>query len=143
MRRIRGLGELPQELSRLRGETYPPQSPYGLPPPASDYVATSAGEIAKPSETLDGSRSSLFQVITFVAQPSAQKIQDNTLRKYFLIQNKSNSGTIYLGFGYQPDVNNGIVLPPGVAYEPYSFPINDVWVSSDVPNTIGILIYGI
>ena len=137
MQRNRNLGELPSV-------EYPLEGPYGVPPPANDYIPTSSGGIASGADLARAGLGapSLFQVITFTADIQPKKIQDFTLRKYFLLQNKSNAGTIYIGFGYQPNANNGIVIPPGVAYEPLSFPVNEIWVSSDVDGTLGLLIFG-
>ena len=90
-----------------------------------------------------GPNQSSWQFITFIAGPVPIKIQDFLYRKFLLIQNKSGAGTIFIGFGYQPTAGNGLVLPAGVAYEPYSYPTNEIWVASNGPAVEGLMIYGV
>lgn len=140
-RPFRGMGELPQGLSEERGETWPPNAPVGFPPLGSEYVPTSS-PVGGSVDTSRIGNASLWQVISFNAGTSPQKVQDVTARKYLLIQNKSTTGVLYVGFGYVPNENNGIVLLPGGFFEPLSYPVNEIWVIADMRNTNGILIYG-
>lgn len=135
------MGELPGELSQQRGEGYPPAAPIGIPPRAGDY-APSVDPSRNPVNVALSERQSLWQTIVFTAGTSVIKVQDFTMRKFFLIQNKSAAGTLYVGFGYEPTPGNSIELPAGVGFEPFSYPINDIWVVGTVANMPGVLIYG-
>jgi hypothetical protein len=137
--RLNGLADLPGALSTERGESDQP-APFGQPPNASLYAPPSPGAAAV--QRLDPTLQSNWAAITFVAGLVPIRIQDFLARKFFLIQNKSGIGTIFVGFGYQPTVDNGLVLDPGVGYEPFRYPVNDIWVAASVAGTKGVLIYG-
>jgi hypothetical protein len=124
-----GLGELPFDQPSL--------PPYGMPPPGGASAPDQSG-VLQPT----AANQSNWQTIVFNAGITVTKVQDFTYRKFFLIQNKSAAGTLYVGFGYEPTALNGLVLPAGVGYEPFSYPINDIWVLGTVANMSGILIYG-
>lgn len=134
------LGELPDPSQIERGE-YGARAPIGMPPPGGGFAPSAIpGEAPIPVGLSD--RQSLWQTIVFTAGTTVIKVQDFTYRKFFLIQNKSAAGTLYVGFGYEPNALNGVVLPAGVGFEPYSYPINDIWVIGTVANMSGVLIYG-
>jgi hypothetical protein len=143
-----GLGELPFDQPILppfgtptRGGAPPlggTLPPFGMPPPGGS-VAPDAQGILQPTQA----NQSNWQTIVFMAGLSVVKVQDFTYRKFFLIQNKSAVGTMYVGFGYEPNAGNGLELSPGVGYEPFNYPINDIWVLGTVANMQGFLIYGI
>lgn len=133
-----GLGELPSTPLNENG-VLSVNPPVGKPPTGNMTAPT---QVPGQSRVLGDNQSS-WQFITFVAGVDAIKIQDLTYRKFFLIQNKSAAGTLYVGFGYQPNVSNGLVLPSGVGYEPFSYPINEIWVSASVPGVSGLLIFGV
>lgn len=135
-----GLNELPDSALLERGE-YGIAPPLGVPPRAADYAPSSTPG-RPPVDVSLSERQSNWQAIVFTAGTTAIKVQDFTYRKFFLIQNKSAVGTLYVGFGYEPNALNGIVLPAGVGFEPYSYPINDIWVLGTVAGMNGVLIYG-
>jgi len=132
-----GLGELPSTPLKENG-TLDLASPYGVPPVGNASAPQLQGGMRLLSEN-----QSVWQFITFVARPGAVMLQSQTYRKFFLIQNKGSAGTIFVGFGYPPNQGNGLVLPPGVGYEPYTYPINEIYVASDGPDIDGLMIFGV
>lgn len=136
---VQGLGELPGPLSSERGE-YGVRPPYGVPPAANAY-APGVQPNAAPVELSE--RQSLWQQVVFTAGTSAVRVQEFMRRKFFLIQNKSAAGTLYVGFGWEPNALNGLVLPAGVGFEPYSYPINEIWVTGTLAGMNGLIIYGV
>lgn len=134
------LGELPESALQERGELGI-RAPYGVPPAGGQYAPASVPGDAPVNVALSD-RQSNWQSIVFVVGLSPIKIQDFTYRKFFMIQNKSAAGSMYVGFGYEPTPENGIILPAGVAFEPYSYPTNDVWVSGTSAGMLGVLFYG-
>jgi hypothetical protein len=132
-----GMGELPSTPLNDNG-ALAVNPPYGRPPTGNQSAPTQQGEMR-----LLGDNQSNWQFITFSVGSAPIKIQDFTYRKFFLIQNKSGAGTIFVGFGYSPNAGNGLVLPPGVGYEPYTYPVNEIYVASDGPLVDGLLIFGV
>lgn len=114
-----------------------PVPPAGI-PPAISFDPAQSGQT--PQALND--KQSYWQSLPFTVGVTPILIQTFLLRKFFLIQNKDAVNTIYVGFGWKPDVNNGLVLGPGVGYEPFSYPVNDIWVVASGANTIGLLITG-
>lgn len=134
---FRGMGELPSTALNENG-ALAVTPPYGRPP-----VGGASAPTQIPGQAIRlGDNQSTWQYITFVAGTEPIKIQDSTYRKFMLIQNKSAAGSIYVGFGYQPNSGNGLVLPAGVGYEPFAYPINEIWVSGSVDGISGLLIFG-
>lgn len=134
------LGELPPPVAPLtRGGTLSVNPPVNLPPRGGAIAGTGEPGVF---HTL-GANQSVWQSVTFTADIAPKKIQDYILRKFLLIQNKSTIGTIYVGFGYIPNASNGLVLPPGISYEPFSYPVNEIYVTSDINGVSGLLIYGV
>lgn len=133
-----GMGELPST-PLSEGGALAVRPPGGIPP----FGGQSAPTQQPGQMRILGDNQSNWQFITFTAGPAPIKIQDSTYRKFFLIQNKSGVGTLFVGFGYQPNAGNSLVLPAGVGYEPFSYPINEIWVTSNGPAVDGILIYGV
>lgn len=133
-----GLGELPSTALTENG-VLAVKGPMGRPP-----IGNSSAPTQTPGQMRElGDNQSSWQFITFKATPEPVKLQDMTYRKFFLIQNKSGVGTLYVGFGYKPNAGNGLVLPAGVGYEPFSYPINEIWISSDGPTIDGLMIFGV
>ena len=136
--RVPGIGELPTTpLSENGALAVAP--PYGRAPTGNQSAPT---QIPGQSRVLGDNQSS-WQFITFSVGAAPIKLQDSTYRKFFLIQNKSAAGTLFVGFGYTPNAGNGLVLPAGIGYEPYSYPINEIYVTSDGPTVDGLLIFGV
>lgn len=132
------LGELPSTPLNENG-ALSVNPPIGRPPTGNQSAPT---QVPGQSRILGDNQSS-WQFITFTVDANPIKIQDLTYRKFFLIQNKSAVGTIYVGFGYNPNLGNGLVLPAGVGYEPFTYPINEIYVASSGPAVSGLLIYGV
>ena len=138
---FRRLGDLPRDFGRERGE-YPLTPPDSRPagagvPAAGSMVPTASGTLASAAYN-----QSNWQSLNFTAGLSVIKIQDYLLRKFLLIQNRSTSGTIYIGFGWSPTPENGLVLPAGISYEPYTYPTNEIYVLGSVADISGLLIFG-
>lgn len=134
----RGLGELP-DTPLAEGGTLRLSPPVNRPPRGNQSAPTQTpGEFRPLAEN-----QSSWQFITFSVGAEPIKIQDFLYRKFLLIQNKSGAGTLFVGFGYAPNAGNGLVLPSGVGYEPYTYPVNEIYVASDGPIVDGLLIYGV
>lgn len=133
-----GLGELPSTPLNENG-ALSVRPPIGVPPTGGMSAPTQVPGQAR----VLGDNQSTWQYITFNVDAAPIKIQDLTYRKFFLIQNKSGAGTLYVGFGWQPTLGNGLVLPAGVGYEPFTYPINEIWVASDGPTVSGLMLFGV
>lgn len=133
-----GMGELPSTPLNENG-ALSVNAPIGRPPSGNLSAPT---QIPGQSRILGDNQSS-WQFVTFSVGATPIKIQDFTYRKFFLIQHKSAAGTLFVGFGYQPNASNGLVLLPGEGYEPFAYPVNEIWVASDGPTIQGLMIYGV
>jgi hypothetical protein len=133
-----GMGELPSTALNENG-SLAISPPFGRPPNGNASAPTQPGMAAR----ILGDNQSSWQFITFTAGVLPIKIQDSTYRKFFLIQNKSATATMFIGLGYQPNLGNGLVLVPGQSYEPFSYPINEIYVSCDSGTADGLFIYGV
>lgn len=118
-----------------------PKPPIGIPPPA-EYTAQAGQGGASPASDGMSDRQSYWQSLPFLCGLEAVKIQEFLMRKFFLIQNKDPLNTIYVGFGWKPDAGNALILGPGVGFEPFSYPVNEIWVSASGANSVGLLIVG-
>lgn len=133
-----GLGELPSTPLTENG-ALAVRPPFGRPPTGGMSAPTQ-----QPGQSrILGDNQSSWQFITFTVDSTPIKLQDMTYRKFFLIQNKSAAGTLFVGFGYNPNAGNGLVLPAGIGYEPFAYPINEIYVASDGPVVSGLMIYGV
>ena len=134
----RGLGELP-DTPLSEGGALKLEPPINRPPQGNQSAPTQQPGTLR---ELAFNQSS-WQFITFSAGTTPIKLQDFLYRKYLILQNKSGAGTLYFGFGWQPNPGNGLVLGPGVGFEPYGYPTNEIWVSASVAATEGLIIYGV
>lgn len=139
----RFLGDLPRDIALERGEL-PLNPPISRPAPSGAFVpqAGSLAPTAGGTMQQTGDNQSSWQSLNFTAGLTVIKIQDYLLRKFLLIQNRSNTGTMYIGFGWSPTPENGLILPAGVSYEPYTYPTNEIYVLGSVANISGLLIFG-
>ena len=62
-------------------------------------------------------------------------------RTYLIVQNLAPGGSMYFGFGTTPTINSGLKLNPDDAYEPWTIPVNEVWVIGTVANMRGLMIF--
>lgn len=143
----RGLGDLPDEIGRERGE-HPQQAPFGFARstgvPAGVGVPTGYGIDSRTNSPAPMAiNQSSWQSANFTAGTTPIKIQDWMLRKFLMIQNRDNAGIIYIGFGWVPSLANGLILPAGISYEPYTYPVNEIYVLGSVDNISGLLIWGV
>lgn len=132
-----GLGELPSTPLNDNG-ALALAPPYGIPPTGNMSAPQMQGGMR-----LLGDNQSVWQFITFTAKADAIMLQSQTYRKFLIIQNKSGAGAILIGFGYVPTLSNALVLEAGVAYEPYNYPVNEIYVRSSGPDVDGLLIFGV
>lgn len=126
-----GLGNLPD----FSGNG--PNPPIGI-PPAAQFAPAMTGQ----SSAALSDKQSYWQSLPFIVGTTPIMIQAFLLRKFLLLQNKDGANTIYVGFGWKPDSGNGMILGPGVGYEPYAYPVNEIWVVASGANTAGLLITG-
>ena len=126
-----GLGNLPDYSGNG------PKPPVGIPPTAG----FSPAQTGQPNQALSD-KQSYWQSLPFIVGIEPIILQPWLLRKFFVIQNKDPANTLFVGFGWKPDSVNGLVLGPGVGYEPFSYPVNEIWVSASGANTNGLLITG-
>lgn len=139
--RNNGLGDLPRDHSRLRNEAE--LRPAVNLPPSGNSTAYNPVTPDGGGQVMVGENQSSWGSISFtVSDVEAVKIQDFLLRKFMLIQNNSALGTLFVGFGWIPTPTNSLVLEPGTGFEPFRYPINDIWVLASAPNTDGILVFG-
>lgn len=69
-------------------------------------------------------------------------LQDARNREYLLIQNQS-LGDMYLGFGVQPNIGNGVKITSNGFYELFNcVPQNDIFIISSIAIAGGILVWG-
>ena len=131
-----GLGDLPETALMERGE-------YGLQPPVGVVPQGGAGapDASGASIALAQNQSN-WQSIPFIVGTSVIRLQGFLLRKFLVFQNIDAAGTIYVGFGWQPSPSNALTLAPGVGYEPYSYPVNEIYVLGSLGAVSGLLIYG-
>ena len=134
-----GLGELPSTPLNENG-ALALRPPEGRPPQGGGSAPTQQpGEFKQLNEN-----QSSWAFITFQVDGTTPiKLQADTYRKFWLIQNKSAAGTLYVGIGWVPNLGNGLVLPAGIGYEPFAYPTNEIWVLSDGPVVSGLMIYGV
>ena len=113
--------------------------PIGRPPNGRDYAALAspgAGSVAL------SANQSFWQSVIFTVGTTPLKIQDSLARKFLLIQNNSAANTIYVGFGWQPTALNSLVLQAGFGYEPFAYPVNEIWVTGSAAGSVGVMIFG-
>lgn len=62
-------------------------------------------------------------------------------RTYLFIQNLAAVGDLYIGFGAEPNASFGLTLIPGAAYEPFTVPVNEIYIRASAASVSGYLIY--
>ena len=134
--RRNGLGDLPETALMERGE-YGVQPPYGQPPQGGSFTPSGDG-----GQAVLAQNQSNWQSIPFIVGLSVIRLQGQLARKFLLFQSLDAAGTIYVGFGWQPSPSNSLTLGPGVGYEPFSYPTNEIYVLGSLAAVTGLLIYG-
>lgn len=69
------------------------------------------------------------QISTSATITSTQILPDNPIRKYLIIENLGST-TIIAKFGSIQSGSEGIQIPAGGNYEPYSAPTESLWIKS-------------
>lgn len=77
----------------------------------------------------------LQNIADTVGTTTVEALAKNSKRTYLLIQNKSAANDLYLTFGEDATVSNGLLIPPGVAYEPPYEVVSSVNLISDSAGT--------
>lgn len=77
-----------------------------------------------------------------ITTTEGQVLAANASRRYLLIQNKDNTGNIYIKFGAgAATVANGLKLEPGEAYEASQYvPANEVRAIGDIASNANVLV---
>lgn len=86
-------------------------------------------------------RQGYFIVQPILATTTPVSIRPFESRTYFFIQNLGTVGDILIGFGAIPNASFGLTLTPGSAYEPFTVPVNEIYISSSAGSIPGYLIY--
>ena len=89
-----------------------------------------------------GRRTGRFVPYPFTIGAAAiQLIPQQLERFYFFIANNSAANRIFVGFDYEPNVNNGVLLEVNLGfYEPWIVPTNAIFVAAAGAGTQGIAI---
>ncbi len=86
-------------------------------------------------------RQSKFIMLPFSGTTLSVLLRPEEDRSYFLIQNTSASGVLYVSFGNGANPASSIQIAAGGYYEPYQVPQNDVYISSSVNGVTGVMAY--
>jgi hypothetical protein len=91
---------------------------------------------------LAGEQGAYTQAAAAVTNASAQLVAANTQRRYLLIQNKSQTGTIYVNLaGAAATVANGVLIGPGESLELEGYtPTNAVFAIGDIANNPDVVV---
>lgn len=75
---------------------------------------------------------------------SALQLLPAEIRSYFILQNLDAAASIYIGFGFVPEVasKRGILIPSEQAYEPLMVPQNEIWIVGSAAGK-AVLIYSV
>jgi len=152
---------LKQQMGELPGTQFPAEDPTlfrsgAQIPPDLYYKNTKSGQegtnpVAGQSATVNAQNyPDLFRAIRrqgyFVTQPFLAGLTVITprpfeSRTYLFIQNIATAGDLYIGFGNEPTASYSLTLTPGSAYEPFTVPVNEIYILGSVANVAGFLIY--
>jgi hypothetical protein len=128
-----GLGNLPDYSGNG------PLPPIGVPPPVGQISPGSTGQPV----TAVSDKQSFWQSQPFVVGTTPLQLQGFLLRKFLLLQSLDAALTLYFGFGWIPNATNGLTLGPGVGYEPFAYPVNEIWVVASGAGAAGLIITGV
>jgi hypothetical protein len=81
-------------------------------------------------------------VVVTATVTSTQVLAANNLRTYLIIMNQGSSVNVIVKFGSVQSAGEGVVIPPGGAYEPLLAPGNSVWLESASSTSAVTLIEG-
>lgn len=86
-------------------------------------------------------RQGYFVTQPFLAGTTVINPRPYESRTYLFIQNINTVGDIFVGFGNEPTGTYGLTLTPGAAYEPFTIPVNEIYILGSVANVAGFIIY--
>jgi hypothetical protein len=118
----------------------------GLPDPVQpgDFGINDAAreQIARRIRERTGRSVGHFAPFPFLAQiAAAQIIPAQPGRFYFFICNNNAANRIFVGFDYEPNALNGVILEVNLGfYEPWIVPTNGIFIAAAGANTAGIAI---
>lgn len=121
-----------------------PGSP-GLPLPPTqpgEFGGASPELVAERIRRRTGRRTGRFVPFPFLAGVVVQQIIPTQLDRFYLfIVNNSAANRIFVGFDYEPNVNNGVLLEVNLGfYEPWIVPTNGIFVAAAGAATPGLAI---
>lgn len=107
-----------------------------------DFGALSQEVVAERIRRRTGRRTGRFVPFPFLAGVTAQQIIPTQLERfYFFIVNNSAANRIFVGFDYEPNVNNGVLLEVNLGfYEPWIVPVNAIFIAAAGAATPGVAI---
>ena len=107
-----------------------------------DFGKLSQEVVADRIRRRTGRRTGRFVPFPFLAGLAVQQIIPTQLERfYFFIVNNSAANRIFVGFDYEPNVNNGILLEVNLGfYEPWIVPTNGIFVAAAGAATPGVAI---
>jgi hypothetical protein len=128
----------------LAADPHPMEGGVPLPEPVQpgEFGNLSREIVAERIQRRSGRRAGRFAPFPFLAQiVPAQIIPTQLGRFYFFIVNNSAANRIFVGFDYEPNVLNGVLLEVNLGfYEPWIVPTNGIYVAAAGANTAGIAI---
>lgn len=152
-----GMGQLPGDVTRQTGavpgplykpgQSIPPDLQYKdqrqrpPPPPGQSQNLGDINQLNNEQLFRALRRQGYFMTEPFNATTEVQLLRPFESRTYLFIQNIDTVNDIILGFGNAPTGNDGLVLPPGAAYEPFTIPINEIYIISSAGAVKGYIIY--
>jgi len=153
----RGMAQLPRDLHRqLPGSAGPTFNPSIQAPPDLLYKGVQNtpppgyAQEAEKGDVNESNNSQLFKALRrqgyFMTEPfnattTSKVLRPFESRTYLFIQNIDTVNDIILGFGNTPSVQDGLTIPPGAAYEPWTIPVNEIYIISSALTVKGFIIY--
>ena len=128
----------------LAADPHPREGGYRLPSPVrpGDFGPNVSPDVLERIYRRIGRRTGNFVPHPFLAQvASAQIIPAQATRFYLIIINNSAVNRIFVGFDYEPNALNGVILEVSLGfYEPWIVPTNAIHVTAAAANTAGVAI---
>lgn len=116
----------------------------GMPVQPGDFAPSGISQeiVAERIRRRTGRRTGRFVPFPFLAGVAAVQIIPTQLERfYFFIVNNSAVNRIFVGFDYEPNVNNGVLLEVNLGfYEPWIVPTNGIFVAAAGAATPGVAI---
>jgi len=128
----------------LAADPHPREGDFPLPDPVrpGEFDDRSIESVREHIRERTGRRIGRFIPHPFLAQvASAQIIPSQPERFYLIIVNNSAVNRMFVGFDYEPNVLNGLILETNLGfYEPWIVPSNSIHIAAAGANTAGIIL---